>query len=588
MPDSSTLTEQLSTLGVHLPPWPEEPERDEPDNWIKRGQAYAEGVRLWRAQLLTEVAIKGTLDKQLDFVVQVRGLQSTWDHCVMHYLLGELQNASDYERIEAAVKLVATNSHTDAQRLGAALEIAGSGFLVCAVNAIKQRLEALQPNTDECLELLSLLASHLPPIVEPVCTKTNDASAIWLETVSLHLHATSMLVTASRAERGEQDQAEMRSQIQSLLEIALKSRKTVIPELEYLQLFMSEQLGKDWTWLEISGILDRLKENPANKQAEKQARRGIQRVLAQYFKKNKPHLSVTTYAELNANRDPDAALPDDAMEAFVASAKIVPDTPLVLIQNFREAINELQNTKFWIAWGNIRTGSTMAFNLMRILARSLTDSSLSAWHKDFSSTQKFFETIEESHSIMNGVLKIHRPDESVNQYLINGQAKAVITHRNMRDCCYSYWRMVNNRNSCFYIDNAPLSILESFIDSEIKAFQAKANQPGVLLIREELLRDETERAIKEISEHLGISIHPRSSYFLAQYLHPCRIAERVDSMRIRKNSTGHANTTFLHTDHVSVEGSINSCSQDVIQEVDRLVRHRLGSSLDEFYYILRQ
>lgn len=51
MPASSTLTEQLATMGVHLPPWPEEPEGDEPDHWIQRGRAYAEGVRLWRAQL---------------------------------------------------------------------------------------------------------------------------------------------------------------------------------------------------------------------------------------------------------------------------------------------------------------------------------------------------------------------------------------------------------------------------------------------------------------------------------------------------------------------------------------------------------
>ena len=53
MPTSSTLTEQLATLGVHLPAWPQEPEGGgATDDWIQRGQAYAEGVRLWRAQLL--------------------------------------------------------------------------------------------------------------------------------------------------------------------------------------------------------------------------------------------------------------------------------------------------------------------------------------------------------------------------------------------------------------------------------------------------------------------------------------------------------------------------------------------------------
>ena len=67
MPTSSTLTEQLATLGVHLPAWPEEPEEGgATGDWIQLGQAYAEGVRLWRAQLRNAPeSTKGVVDQLL-------------------------------------------------------------------------------------------------------------------------------------------------------------------------------------------------------------------------------------------------------------------------------------------------------------------------------------------------------------------------------------------------------------------------------------------------------------------------------------------------------------------------------------------
>ena len=48
MPTSSTLTEQLATLGVHLPAWPEEPEGGgATDDWIQRGSAAYERWQEW-------------------------------------------------------------------------------------------------------------------------------------------------------------------------------------------------------------------------------------------------------------------------------------------------------------------------------------------------------------------------------------------------------------------------------------------------------------------------------------------------------------------------------------------------------------
>ena len=124
MPTSPTLTEQLATLGVHLPAWPEEPEEGgATGDWIQRGQAYAEGVRLWRAQLRNAAAIEGSGGERLISTVQNIGRQSAWDRSVIRYLLSGLQGNSAYQRVLAAAALVAAADRTTAQRLGAALEL---------------------------------------------------------------------------------------------------------------------------------------------------------------------------------------------------------------------------------------------------------------------------------------------------------------------------------------------------------------------------------------------------------------------------------------------------------------------------------
>jgi hypothetical protein len=98
MPASSTLTEQLATLGVHLPPWPEEPEGDEPDHWIQRGQAYAEGVRLWRAQLRNAPeSTKGLVDQLLRHLHDT-GQVGVWDQLVYDAIKPEVQGSPNYER----------------------------------------------------------------------------------------------------------------------------------------------------------------------------------------------------------------------------------------------------------------------------------------------------------------------------------------------------------------------------------------------------------------------------------------------------------------------------------------------------------
>ena len=587
MPASSTLTEQLATLGLHQLAWPEEPEDNEPDNWIKRGQAYAEGIRLWRAQLSSAASIEGKAGQQLVATLQAVGRQTDWDQSVVRYILSELEGASDYERVLAAAGLVASNNRTAAQRLGAALVVTTAGFVVCGVDAIKHLMDSPQLSAQECLELCSLLVAHLPPIVGSEGTHTNDVSVIWVQNLSLQLQATSTMATATSATLGEQDRAGVVMQLDTLLEMAAQSRKADIPRLEYLHFLVTDHPGKDVPWDQVRKILEELTDSNAKRGISRQVKNEILNALLHSFRGKESNPRVSTYAQLNANRDPDSPLPPDAEEGFDVSTRILTNTPLVLIQNSHEAIEALSSTPFWIAYGNVRTGSTMTFNLMRILANSLADGVISSWVGDFVSTQKFFETIEQNKSIKSGVLKIHHNDEDVNQRLRSGQAKAVISHRNMRECCYSYWRMVNNRNSPFFVENPSLSLLERFIDGEIQAFQTKAKQPHTLLIRESLIREDTESSIKEISEFLGLSVHPEFRLFLADYLSPHNMAKLANALTYSNNSNGHESTTFLHREHVSTEGSSNSCSQEVRKEVDRLLRQEFQASLDESYNILQ-
>jgi hypothetical protein len=341
-------------------------------------------------------------------------------------------------------------------------------------------------------------------------------------------------------------------------------------------------------WNQAIEALEALTEKDDRQHLSSQARSRILHALLQHVLGEQPNVEVSTYAELNAHRRADAPLPADAGDVFEASARLSPATPLILIQNADRARQQLTDTPFWIAYGNVRTGSTMVFNLLRILANSLTRSPMSAWVGDFASPEKFFEIIEESQGILSGVLKIHHNHKAVNQRLRIGQAKAVLTHRNMRDCCYSYWRMLGNRNSVFYQDNPSLSLLEKFITHEILAFQAKAKQPYTLLLQEERIRNDTEGSIQQICEFLGLSIHPESRLFLAQYLSPDRLAVLANTRADNKNSTGHESVTFLHPGHVATDASINYCSNEVRQEIERMLQESAQRSLDDSYHILPQ
>jgi len=141
MPTSPTLSEQLATLGVHLPAWPEEPEDGgATGDWIQRGQAYAEGVGLWRAQLRNAPeSTQGMVDQLLRHLHDI-GEVGVWDQLVYGAIKPEMQGSPDEERWQACTKLIRSSALTPAQLLGMALELAREQRLVVAIDVLKSLL----------------------------------------------------------------------------------------------------------------------------------------------------------------------------------------------------------------------------------------------------------------------------------------------------------------------------------------------------------------------------------------------------------------------------------------------------------------
>ena len=205
MPTSPTLTEQLETLGIHLPPWPEEPEGGSATvDWIQRGQAYAEGVRLWRAQLRNAPeSTKGVVDQLL------RHLQDTeqvgvWDQLVYGAIKPEVQGSADYEPWQACTKLIRSSALTPAQLLGTAILNAKEQNLIMAIEAItfiaKDETIGLEVGTEAGF---TVVCEYLEESIESSCC--NDFST-WLQRVKLLEYVTHFMNECHRVIESEKEE----------------------------------------------------------------------------------------------------------------------------------------------------------------------------------------------------------------------------------------------------------------------------------------------------------------------------------------------------------------------------------------------
>jgi FkbM family methyltransferase len=161
MPTSSSLTEQLATLGIHLPAWPKEPEGGNASgDWIQEGQAFAEGVRLWRAQLRNaSERTKNVVDLLLQHQQSTDQLTpwDKWLSAVIHHEVKE-NVTLDYWRL--AIALLQQAPLTRSQILGGLLTMADSQQLAGAANGALRLMKANSMSSKEILEVCALLSSR--------------------------------------------------------------------------------------------------------------------------------------------------------------------------------------------------------------------------------------------------------------------------------------------------------------------------------------------------------------------------------------------------------------------------------------------
>ena len=218
MPTSSTLTEQLATLGIHLPAWPEEPEGGgATGDWIQRGQSYAEGVRLWRAQLRNAPeSTKGVVDQLLRYMDHTEQL-SDWDQVVVASIKTEVHGLPDDERWKACGKLIRSRGLTPAQLLGVALELAREQQLTTATFGVKRLLKeqagiGVRERLELCAELIATANTRslmLDALAWPIH---------WKRAVALHEQMAGLLAeTASSASASDFSHCNNQEDIEPLL-----------------------------------------------------------------------------------------------------------------------------------------------------------------------------------------------------------------------------------------------------------------------------------------------------------------------------------------------------------------------------------
>ena len=334
-------------------------------------------------------------------------------------------------------------------------------------------------------------------------------------------------------------------------------------------------------WLQAITELEQL---PADFIAYRRLSDHIKAALFAAFCSTSVEDAPTDYAGINQRRESEG-IPfiEQCKSGLQATAKLEKATPLVLINNFTSARRQLAIQPFWIAYGNVRTGSTMVFNLMRILANSLSGGVISAWEGDLASPEKFFDLVDESPGISLGVLKIHRSHDAVNARLDSGSAMAILSHRDMRSACFSYWRMLNNPKSVFFVNEPKLELLDVFLESEINSFELKSKQKNTFIVREADLRSDTEVAINRITGFLGAQLADESWHFLSDYLSANSLRRLAEANKNLTNSTGHEQVTYLHPGHIAELSSEEQCTEEARLHIDQLIEKNQASLDDSGY-----
>ena len=187
--------------------------------------------------------------------------------------------------------------------------------------------------------------------------------------------------------------------------------------------------------------------------------------------------------------------------------KINRENPFCHIKNYSISKSILKKSPIWISYGGTRTGSTFVYNVLKILQNSLDNNSIHSWEGEFSKVSNFYELISRSKNINCGILKIHRFDEEVVKKIKSQNSLAIVSIRDYPGKAISYWRMINNIQSPFFIKNAEIDILIPYIKEEILLERLKYKINECLFIREDLIKKNTKDSINKICNFLKIEMN---------------------------------------------------------------------------------
>ena len=191
-----TLTEQLATLGMQLPAWPDEPEGARATgDWIERGQAYAEGVRLWRARLSNAPeSTKGALGQLIRNLTET-GQLNMWDlwAATATNAVTERQDNNDEWIFRASAH--SEFQMTPAQTVAAMLEAAREGNHLPAAEALEYLIDLKVEDQEQIPILVSLLIEEVSGMWRNRPLETRESEA-WLAELQEHVKLIDILKTS--------------------------------------------------------------------------------------------------------------------------------------------------------------------------------------------------------------------------------------------------------------------------------------------------------------------------------------------------------------------------------------------------------
>lgn len=194
---SLTLTEKLAALGVRIPAWHEKTVIGAADDWIQRGQVYAEGVRAWREELQHHSGLDKSKIKHLVHASRKTDYISEWDKRAVLYMLSTMNDQDKYKRegIASAISLVEAEGLSDAQLLGASIDLFNNSFIVTAARGINQLLKRRHTSAVEQIKIFALLTQAIPSIPKGA---TADFGC-WKRSITFHQEAARLLHEACKS-----------------------------------------------------------------------------------------------------------------------------------------------------------------------------------------------------------------------------------------------------------------------------------------------------------------------------------------------------------------------------------------------------